>query len=323
MKKKRFTKLESKELNEEVPEEKDEVYLLNIKCIYEKKEHLDSIRNICVLKDGRICSCSGDDTIKIFSKLAHDLEITIKGHNSAINYVSILDEGNLLSSSDDKTLKIWKLSQKKYSLIQELVGHSGRVYKGIQLSKNRIGSCSADHKVKIWSSKFPYNCIHTLDEQPGHVRNIIELTNENYLVSSGNHADKTIYFWDNLNYKFTKFLRPVYCSSANSLYETNNNKLLVGGDGLITVINILTLQIETVVKFNLKFIGSINSFVYLKNNFILCGDRRGNFLLVKIVEFNSSVFKEKAHNMSVNSLQYVNNKIISCSTDGYLKIWSF
>jgi WD40 repeat protein len=72
--------------------------------------HSYSVYSVTQLRDGRLCSGSDDNTIKIWSPATGQCEKTLDGHTSCINVVIQLRDGRLCSGSDDKTIKLWSLS---------------------------------------------------------------------------------------------------------------------------------------------------------------------------------------------------------------------
>ena len=69
----------------------------NIKTI---NEHSDLIASLLLLSDGRLASCSDDNTIKIYDiKNNYHCDITLEGHTDCVNYISQLDNNKLISCS--------------------------------------------------------------------------------------------------------------------------------------------------------------------------------------------------------------------------------
>ncbi|MBS1988025.1 hypothetical protein JST56_03455 [Candidatus Dependentiae bacterium] len=83
--------------------------LNEIRCIATLKRHLEGVLFIKQLKDGRLVSCSDDETIKLWDLNTNKCIATLEGHTSFVNYIKQLDDGRLASCSGDGTIKVWNL----------------------------------------------------------------------------------------------------------------------------------------------------------------------------------------------------------------------
>jgi WD40 repeat protein len=104
--------------------------------------HKDEVRGIIQLEDGRLCSCSFDETIRLWNIGSGQCELCIEGYS----VIQLLD-GRLCSRSQDETVKIWN----KDSGVCELSIHTGNnVYFLAQL---RNGSICGSHSggINVWS----------------------------------------------------------------------------------------------------------------------------------------------------------------------------
>lgn len=299
-------------------EEKFDLFNSNLKYII--KEPLYEYRCLCLTKDNKIVSCSGDTSIKIYNLKAEKIQIIKDAHNFSINYISILSNQDIVSSSNDKTIKIWRLGEDTFERIKTLESHTGAVIKAIQISGGRICSCSFDKTIIIWDEK-DFHLIKTLKGHTEFVQNVIELKSKDYLVSAGN---LTIRFWDNQTYKCKQVIKGIDCSSPNSMVESQNNKLIVGGINGIVVINSATLDFELKVKENLK---DVTSFFPLREKEILCGcnfnGKTGSIVKIGFGNFEYSICGEKTniHDNCITSIAILNNYLITCSLDKTIKIF--
>ena len=100
----------------------------------------------------------------------------------------------------------------------------------------------------------------------------------------------------------------------NSLLEIDNNRIIVGGWRVITIVNISNDIIEHQIE-NDK-LDSVSSFVQLRDGNILCGCENG-FICLHNNKLNTLSFrKEKIHNGEVCCLLNLNKyQFISCSKD--------
>ena len=78
------------------------------KCILTLMGHNSSFNSLVEMSDGRIASCSDDETIIIWDFNNNECVLTLQGHESSINSLIELDDGLIASCSDDRTIKLWK-----------------------------------------------------------------------------------------------------------------------------------------------------------------------------------------------------------------------
>lgn len=273
-----------------------------------------------MLQDGRLCSCSGDNIIKVYNLKTNTIDIEIsKLHNYSIQNLSQLDNNILLSCDDwDSTIKLWEISKTTYKLLTTLYGHKNTVNKVIPLGKNRIASCSWDCEIIIWEASPPYKKIAALKGHKDIVNSIIALTNKEILVSGS--SDQTLIFWDLENYVEKQAIPYISCYS---FCELPQSRLAVGGYKSITVVNFLSYQIETIIED--EGFGYCRSFIILKNGNLLCGCGNGFEGYLCELSFQSYAIlykKEKAHKKCINSLVKINdNSFATCCQDCFIKVW--
>ena len=291
------------------------------KLIQENKYDTNEIFSLCLTEDRRIACCSTDQTIKILNQKTLEIDLILEGHKNWVNHVSLLDNGCLVSSSSDTTIKIWKINKDGYKLVKTLQGHKGAVLKTIQLSNNRIGSCSFDESLKIWKSSEPYDEIITIPGESS-FDSLIELKNKKYIVSVS--ENNVIRFFNNSTYKCEKSIGGVECFWQNSLVETDDNRIIVGGgDGVISIINTVTFQLETKIKLS-KDVCDIYSLLYFHSNGgdVLLGDSDGNLFQVELKELKIISIKNDLHDdWLTDLLLFDKNTLVSCSTDRIVKMW--
>ena len=278
-------------------------------------EHEYHVFSLAILKDGRLASCSGDKTIKVFSLENFSLEIIIGGNKDSIVYITVLTNGYLASSSDRPIIKIWEINRKHYQCIKTLRGHYGSITKVIQISRERIASCSIDTTIRIWSSKFPYEC-NKIIETKEWMKSIIELKNQKFLVSANGSS---VFFWNSLNFLKEKTLKNISSTTSNSLFESERGFLLVGGEKVISKINANTLQLETKIMFN-DNIRWIYSFAESDDK-IICGCYGKLIQFDEVNQYTIFTIVPDAHIFNIYAVIVKNNLLISCSWDKTIKIW--
>ena len=81
----------------------ESVKIEDIKSIKTITGHTDSVNSLLHLKDGRVASCSNDNTIRIYDPSNdYHCDQVIKRHSLGINSICQLDDGTIVSCSDDK-----------------------------------------------------------------------------------------------------------------------------------------------------------------------------------------------------------------------------
>ena len=300
----------------------DFVDITNINTIKTIDDHKDEVYSLLLLSDGRLASCSEDSTIKIFDiDNNYHCDITIRGHTSIISYISQLKDSRIVSCSWDKSIRIWRVTKSTYKceyIIEN--AHNDCILKVIPLSNNRIASCSNDKRIKIWNSKYPYNLIKKLKGHIDFVYSIIQLKDKEILISGS--RDDTLRKWNLLTYQCNTIINDAYCYNVNSIIEIDKNRVIVGGDLEIIIVDIFNDKIEKIIKNNK--IENVGSLLKLRDGNILCGCEYGLICLIDI-KMNSVIFKEdKIHNNIVYCLINLNqHQIISCSWDSTIKILEY
>lgn len=305
-------------LNIENVKYSDLLDLTKIKLIKTINAHSSYVFSICLLKDNRLASCSGDSTIKIFNLKDFKCDLTLFGHTNNVLYIDEIEDSILGSCSDDKTVRIWKIEGKSYKCLQKMNYHKNSVFKIIKLSNGRFGTCSADQIINIYKAQYPFELEISLKGHTSYVFNIIELKNNYFIVSGSGYQDGTIRFWNSISYKCEKIIPGIFCSSRNSLIEVENDKLIVGGYNSINVVNCIEMKLEKQISFsNTTFWSLLEN----KNGTVLCGVQKKIFIIdsntFKIIGQKMSVHKEEVY-----SLLFLNHEqLVTCSGDFTIKIW--
>ncbi len=117
-----------------------------------------------------------------------------------------------------------------------------------------------------------------------------------------------------------KIINNVHCYDSNSLLEIDNNRIIVGGNRVITIVNISNDIIEHQIKNDELYYAW--SLIQLRDGNILCGCSYGLICLYDI-KLNTLLFRqEKIHNYQVYCLLNINkNQFISSSYE--IKVWEY
>ena len=176
-----------------------------------------------------------------------------------------------------------------------------------------------DKAIKIWNSDYPYNLIQILN---GHTQCVhpIFLLKETQILISGS-SDNTLRKWTLSTYQCIKVFNDVICWTRN-IIEIDNNRIIVGGKNVITIVNITTDVVEKII--NDEKLNYVNSFVQLRDGNILCGCEKGLIFLYN-TKINTFFFKkDNIHEGNISCLVKINAyKFLSCSSDTTIKEWKF
>ncbi len=159
-------------------------------CLKTIDAHSDEVKDLVLLSNGLLASCSQDKRIKLWNIEDGHCEKTLKGHEFFVYSLLLLNNRNLASGSADKNIKVWDVESGHCVLT--LKGHNDFIL-NLDLSKNgELISCSYDKTIKFWNLDSG-TCIKTLH---GHLMGVLSAKayQENLLISSS--YDKTIKIWN-------------------------------------------------------------------------------------------------------------------------------
>ena len=286
--------------------------------------HDDQVRELCLLKDGRIASCSVDKTIKIFKIDSDACDITINEEDIPISLTQFSNK-NLAVGFAKGSIKIYKIQEKAYEVVSEIGRHEGCVSKIIELNNESAASCSKDKKIKIWTTELPFKLLKELKGHTGNIVSIIKLKNLDKIVSGSYDkedpdGDGTIRIWDfNSSSEQAEFvINDVECCSENALFEANENIVLASGAGhTIFVIDAAHGQLQKKYQ-SLEVPICYASF----DGVLLVGGYRGRLLSWDIDEENTPIGIIKAHDSCIFFiLPLENNKVLTSSKDKLIRLW--
>ena len=291
-----------------------------VKCIKTITSHYDSINSLLLLKDKRIASCSRHYTIRIFDPSNdYHCDQVIERHSNSITSICELEDGTIVSCSADKSIKIGNYTIRN--------AHDEWINKVITLPNNRIASSSDDSKIKIWKSNPPYSNppysntpIKVLEGHNKSVRALLYIKERDIMISGS--EDKTLRLWNMSTYQCDKVIKGVLGSFENSLYQIDKDRVIVGGNNKIYIVNIDKCAIEK--KIENESFGYVYCFLKLRDNkTILCGCDKGIFCFYDMKTEEYTITK-KNHKGLINDLLLINiNTFLSCSFDKTIRIWKY
>ena len=298
-------------------------YLSNSKII---DSHSQSVTCLMILKDGRLASCSSDQSIKIFNK-NYNVDINISDINSPVYYILEVEENIIMACLGNGKINVYKIiSETKCEKIQIIdVVQGERVKKVIKLIEGNVASIANTRYLKIWNFyNQKYNCIANFTTNNSHaLEDIIEVKKDE-VVAQINSTDY-LSFIDVKNQKeiYQLNVYGIRGNHINELYILNKNILYYGVNQNLLLIDIHSRQIIKKID-NLKF--SINCSIIISENFVIAGDTDGKFRKCKInvnnmqVEFDSTFIN--AHNYSINYIiKGKEGELITASSDRLIKKW--
>ena len=288
---------------------------VNIEQVKTITGHTKSVNSLLHLKDGRVASCSIDNTIRIYDPSNdYHCDQVIKRHSEGIRSICQLDDGTIVSCSY-QTIMIGDYTIKN-------AHDDSWIFKVITLPNNRIASCSADKTIKIWKSNPPYSDtpIKVLEGHRHYVFSLLYMKERDIMLSGS--RDDTLRLWNMSTYQCITVIEGVYCCFTNSLYQIDKDRVIVGGVNSFSIVNIDKCIIEN--RIEDKSIGYVRCFLKLRDNkTILCGCKYGKFCFY---DMNTKQYKitNNHHHRIINDLLLIDdNTFLSCSTDTTIKVWRY
>ena len=217
------------------------VNLLRINLLKTIKAHTKCVNTMKFLADGRLASCSNDETIKIYDiKNDYKVDITIPTEQTGgVTSFCQLDNGKIVSCSKDKSLKIWSITDKSYKCEltipnaqdEEIVFVTG-------FPKDRMASCS-EKKLVIRYSYSPCETIMTLTDFEYDLNNIFVIKGKDLFVTWCNK----IKIWNLNTYTLEGEIKDVYDSHQNGIIQLDDHRLLLGGGKRMYVVDFIKCEI--------------------------------------------------------------------------------
>ena len=288
---------------------------VNIEDIKTITDHTGSVISLRHLNDGRVASCSDDNTIRIYDPSNdYHCDQVIKRHSESITSICQLDDGTIVSCSIDRTIMIGDYTIKN--------AHDDYILKVITLPNNRIASCSFDYSIKIWKSNPPYSDtpIKVLKGHSYYVNSLLYIKESDVMISGS--FDYTLRLWNMSTYQCITVIEGVLCCSFNSLYQIDKDRVIVGGKISFSIVNIDKCVIEN--RIDDESLGFVGCFLKFRDNkTILCGCENGIFCFY---DMNTKQYKitKNNHNHHIGGLLLIDdNTFLSCSWDTTIKVWRY
>ena len=271
-----------------------------------------------MLKDGRFATGSADNSIIIYNKKTFKPDLIIKEHNHTISKIIQLNSGLLASCSYDNTIKLYKITYKKYQVMQTLKGNIKRVEDLIELNNTKLVSSSFENYTIFYQKdNNEYKIDYSLYIYR-HPEYLIQ-TKENELCISEYYNNSIIFFDLNERRIITIINNINYCKSLTMI---SKDLLMVTGKEEIILINVFSYKIIRTIK--VPNSSQIYNACMLNESQLLTCDESGKILQWRIEKDNLILTskKEIAHNYFIYTLIKIGDgHILSCGAEGVCKIW--
>ena len=263
-------------------------------------------------------------------KLLKTLEKAHTGEITSLCKMTISNNDYLLSGdSGDKLINIYDI-KKNFKKIMYLSGHKRKIVNIISLNKiyeykNWIASCSTGLNIKLWDLSELQNMLNNASinsnnnipepikgpeiafSMKGHIKSLkcLYQMNDGTLISSA--SDKKLKFWDVDKKICIKTFDGVCASSANSICEIDNNRIIVGCFDVIKIINVNNLIVENELNAHEVW---INCLCITSDGLLFSGDSEGILMLWEISGEGKKIYSEKKES-TIKSIDLLcENKII-------------
>ena len=308
------------------------------------------IYSIIQLNDNRLGSCGEEyEYINLYNSETFELEEKIKLPCKFSYYLYPLDLNFLSICLDNGDINIYELNfiTFKYEFKCSLKGHSEGVNKIIETkNKKTLISISNDKTIKFWNlnEKNEYILDNNFIQDENKIGNIIFINDEEteVVVCYNYFKNNKICFYNIIKKEKIKTIEGIKVTNFSNQNLLKIDKyLFIGGQnkkGEIIIINLDKKEIEKIFIDNNKELGYFYCFLELNSSNekvkrIICGDWNGNLVEYKInfiknendeikIDLEFVSIKSKVHKELIRSIiKYNNDKIVTCSIDGIIKIF--
>lgn len=299
------------------------VFTPKVKQIATITAHTETVSALVLLHDGRLASSSIDSTIKVFNLQTFNCELTISEEKVEYPFISLLPNGNILTCSDKGDIYIYSIYKNSYNLVHKISKahrkgeHDYWISVIIPITNERFASGSSDSLIKIWNNNEPYNCISTLEGNKSEIISILQMKKLHFLITA---SKDSLRIWSLITYQCITVINKVECFDTGGIMEISNNRVIIGGEHMITVVDIDKAIIEK--KYIDPLLGQLYSVCYLHNNECIFTTRKGNFVIYDEENNKIACKIENEHSDYIPYILRISDKMIaSCSYDKTIKIW--
>ena len=278
-----------------------------------------------LLKDGRLTVGTDKGDIQIFNiNNKCKREMIRKLHQSQVSELCQLNSGDLVSAALDGTMKISSINGKKIiNLITINEAFSLFPSKIIEISDNRLVTCAGMSPIKMWDIRKPYKnkLIKELNQSLFLSVCLFYIEKKDLLFSGG----ENVYLWNTRTFKITSIFK-VVCRNKNCMCLIDKNKIIIGGENSLAIINFEKMIIEEYIIFEET---DFNSFLLLPDKVnVLCGSTNRTINL-SVYNVNTKTFENfpfsKASITRINEIfSFGPNMLITIGEFTFqLALWEF
>lgn len=290
-----------------------------IDCLFTINDHKNKVMSLLSMS-GMIISSSLERTIKVFTenkdsdKLYTNLcTFKIKGKFSQC--LLQLDEDSFISFCDNGYVNIYSISSEK--CIKEKECNFGQFLDvKLYIDKTKFIVSAYDYMIQIWNLSL-FQCeSKIIVNETDYIRAIL-ITRDNRLISCG--EDDVISFFTFPSLKLKQKIKDIECSSSKALIQLSHNSIAIGGDAIITIMNIINCQILMKIIWDY---GRIISLMKLNDDILLCGFDYFEMKQIDICKRKVYDITE-GHDDKVTCIAVMeNSNIVTASHDSKIKIWT-
>ena len=190
--------------------------------------------------------------------------------NGIINTFDILEDEKIVTGEYNNKINIYKRKESTYILEHTIDNVSADSL--IALPGNRFAFCGCeDSMINIMSSIEPYNLLYSIVYKKANKSYLYLLSNKLYFLSGSAKDDSEVKMWDVNTYQCECSFSPVSWFAEKSIFELPDNRLIIGGNKMITIINYQQKQIELQIIKN--YIQGINAFMEIRDGTIIMNQK--------------------------------------------------
>ncbi|OQP68397.1 2OG-Fe(II) oxygenase [Niastella populi] len=271
--------------------------------------HLGYIWSLLKLNDTTILSGGRDTTIKVWNTKGEE-KISLQEHKNSILCIEKMNDDIFISGSRDKQIIVWN----NFKPVNKIEIHRAIVLSLCRINDTTFASAGGDNNIHI--ANINGNIIKTFNEHTNWVWHLIKLT-DNSIASCS--EDASIKIWNIETGQLISTFHKSY-PIMSLAFNSSTNQLISGnlkGEISIHTLN-EDLQLENPVSFSAHN-GIIRTIKFLSNTTIATG---GEDNKVKIWRLNGQLIAELNHHNFVQAIEVLHdNKILSASYDGFIKMW--
>ena len=304
-------------INDEIPTPTNIGKLKCIKSINVSKKN--KISALIILHNKRFAIGKGKN-IDIIDENELQILITLQGHDSNIVTLSQLkdDTHRLISGDFNNNIKLWLFNDTTYQCVGNIKDKENNfnILKLIHLSTDKL-VCLTSQSIEIFEKDFPFekNLLFISDKEKDFI-SLLE-TKKNLLISSSPKGSLRLYNQKDLT--VIKELNNIYCTSMDALIEVKNDRIAIGGNKQIYVVNSNNFKLEKICI--TEDIVTSLSLLY-DNTLLVCELDKS----LKQYDFDSCALLgtiENAHySFSISCVQINQKYIVNASFVGY-NIWEY